>query len=112
MPVSVPYDFDISGVVNTSYALPDENLNITSVRERKFRGYCRRPGGYETFFPLFNENKESIYAMYRSNELLDERQIKSTLDYFDQFYKIINDPKLVRKNIYDACELGHKHLHE
>lgn len=112
LPVPIPYDFDISGVVNTSYATPDENLNLSSVRERRFRGYCRRPGGYETYFSIFNENKESIYTMYRSNELLDERQIKSTLAYFDQFYKIINDPKLVRKNIYDACELIHKHLYE
>src|SRR5256885_2062303 len=37
----VPYDFDWSGVISTPYARPDARLNITSVRQRLFRGYCR-----------------------------------------------------------------------
>ena len=37
----VPYDFDISGMVQPPYAAPDPNLGITSVRDRLYRGPCR-----------------------------------------------------------------------
>src|SRR5256712_1991946 len=40
---AVPYDFDWSGVISTSYAVPDPRLRIKSVRERLYRGYCRTP---------------------------------------------------------------------
>jgi hypothetical protein len=38
--VPIVYDFDSSGIVDTSYALPDERLGISSVRQRLYRGTC------------------------------------------------------------------------
>jgi hypothetical protein len=38
--VPVPYDFDFSGFVNPPYATPPDQLHISSVRERVYRGYC------------------------------------------------------------------------
>src|SRR5439155_9745056 len=40
VPVAVPYDFDHAGIVNAPYARPDEQLQMSSVRERRYRGYC------------------------------------------------------------------------
>ena len=111
MPIPVPYDFDITGVVNANYATPDERLGITSVRQRLFRGYCRRPGEYEEILEIFNEKKEEIYGIYRDCKLLDEKQLKGTLAYYDQFYDIINDPRQVRSNFYESCPLSHHHLY-
>jgi hypothetical protein len=111
MPIPVPYDFDITGVVNTNYATVDERLGLSSVRERLFRGYCRMPGEYEDVLEIFKEKKEEIYEIYRSCEVLDEKQLKGTLAYYDQFYNIINDPKQVHKYFYEVCPLTHQHLH-
>jgi hypothetical protein len=111
MPIPVPYDFDITGVVNVNYASPDERLGIATVRERLFRGYCRRPGEYEEILSIFNEKKEEIYDIYRTCEILDEKQLKGTLAYYDQFYEIINDPGSVSSNFYEACPLSHQHLY-
>lgn len=36
----VPYDFDVSGWVNPSYATPPEQLPIRRVTERLYRGFC------------------------------------------------------------------------
>lgn len=36
----VPYDFDLAGIVDASYAKPDPGLKIRSVRSRLYRGYC------------------------------------------------------------------------
>jgi hypothetical protein len=38
--VVVPYDFDLAGLVDASYAKPDPSLPIRSVRTRRYRGYC------------------------------------------------------------------------
>ena len=38
--IPVPYDFDYSGFVDTSYSLPPAQLEISSVRDRFYRGYC------------------------------------------------------------------------
>lgn len=39
----VPYDFDLAGLVDASYAKPDPALNIRSVQTRRYRGYCLSP---------------------------------------------------------------------
>src|SRR6185295_640473 len=38
----VPYDFDFSGLVRAPYAAPDKALMLPSVRDRLYRGPCRR----------------------------------------------------------------------
>ena len=38
--VVVPYDFDLAGLVDASYAKPDPSVPIRSVRTRRYRGYC------------------------------------------------------------------------
>jgi hypothetical protein len=109
--IPVPYDFDYSGVVDASYAIPPEVLPVKSVRERYFRGYCRLPGTYELTVEKFNEQKECIYNHVNNFEPLDDRFKKDIIKYFDEFYEIVNDPKQLRKKVYDMCEINHKHLH-
>jgi hypothetical protein len=38
---TVPYDFDYSGFVDAPYAVPPEGINVTSVKSRFYRGFCR-----------------------------------------------------------------------
>ena len=69
-------------------------------------------GSMKRYLSIFNEKKEEIYGIYRNCKLLDEKQLKGTLAYYDQFYDIINDPRQVRSNFYESCPLSHQHLHE
>ncbi len=112
LPIPIPYDFDFCGVVNTNYAAAPPNLPIQSVRQRLFRGYCRPKGEYEKTIQIFIDRKEDIYSLYQNCPYLDEKVIKSTLKFYDQFYDIITDPKQIKKQIYDACPGVHQHLHE
>lgn len=37
---TIPYDFDLAGLVNARYARPDPALRIKTVRQRLYRGLC------------------------------------------------------------------------
>ena len=99
------YDFDFSGAVNAAYATVDPRLSVTRVRDRLFRGFCTSREAFTKVFALFNEKKPQIYALY-GDEVgmnLDRRVAKETLKYFDEFYRTINDSRLARRNILEAC---------
>jgi hypothetical protein len=103
--VPVARDFDWSGAVNARYATPNPILPIKSIRQRLMRGYCAPAAEYEKVFALFREKKDAIYALYADSvgALLKPNVVKSTLSYFDDFYKTINDPKAAQRDIVGAC---------
>ncbi|MCZ4695682.1 hypothetical protein DWB61_12995 [Ancylomarina euxinus] len=102
-PVPVPYDFDWSSLVNAPYAVPNEILDIESIHERLYRGYKRTPEELEFVFKEFRMKKDAFYALYQNTDLLTEKEINRVIDYFDEFYEIINDPKLVEVYFIDGA---------
>ena len=95
IPSVVPYDFDHAGIVDAPYALPAEQLQLTSIRERRFRGYC-----------IFDMNllKPQFYAVYTSCPLLDAKYVSSTIKYLDQFYETLNNPKKLAAEFHYPCD--------
>jgi hypothetical protein len=59
---------------------------------------------------LFNAKKDSIYGLYHDQigKLLQPDIVKETLEYYDEFYKTINDPRALKRNVIEACLGGHK----
>jgi hypothetical protein len=103
LPLAVPYDFDYCGIVNTKYAAPAEELNISSVTERVFRGFCRTQEEFEMTFDKFRSSKEQIYNLYRNLQDLDEDSKNWSFKYLDQFFEIMDSPIKVKKEILDTC---------
>ncbi len=105
VPYTVPYDFDHAGIVSAPYALPAEELQMGSVRERRYRGYCLNDmKEFDPAISEFNRLKNDIYNLYSACTILDARYIKSTLKYLDDFYKTINDPKDLQKQFGYPCD--------
>jgi hypothetical protein len=104
----VPYDFDWAGVIMPPYAQPDPSLGIATVRQRIYRAVCRRPEELAPVFAKFNAQKEAIYALYRGleGEGLEPKRIAQALEYYDQFYKTINDPGATRREFTRTCQGG------
>jgi hypothetical protein len=103
--IPIVYDFDFSGAVNTRYATTDPRLRIRMVRQRLYRGYCVPDSVYTPIFALFNAKKDSIYGLYsdKIGQLMDPKIVKETLEYFDEFYKTINNPGDAKNEIMKAC---------
>jgi hypothetical protein len=100
---SVPYDFDSSGLVNTHYAAPPNGLKVRNIRQRLYRGFCANNDQLPTTVALFNEKRPEIMALFQNNPHLTDRYREDAIDYIDDFYQIINDPKRFEKDIIDKC---------
>ena len=100
---AIPYDFDWSGVVNTFYARPLPRFEIESVSDRLFRGYCRSTEQFKEQFEFFKTKKVEIYDLYENYEALGKRQRKDALNYFDDFYKIIDNDALIKIDFMEKC---------
>ena len=103
--ITVPYDFDHSGIVDAPYAHPAEELLMKSVQERRYRGYCMTDmKAFEKPIALYNRLKNDIYNLFTKSSLLDAKYIKSISRYLDEFYATINDPKRWQKDFAYPCD--------
>ena len=100
---SVPYDFDSSGLVNAHYAAPPEGLRVRNIRQRLYRGFCAFNDELPQAVALLREKKTDILALFQDNTHLSDYMRKDAIDYIEDFYKIIDNPKRYKKDIIDKC---------
>ena len=98
----VPYDFDWSGVIATRYARPDTSLHIRSVEQRLYAGYCGSPDEFEQVFARFRQHRAAIEALYNL-EPLDRQHRERALRYYEAFFKMIEDPRRVQREMLSRC---------
>ena len=105
LPISIPYDFDHAGIVRAPYAKPSHALKMTSTRERRYRGFCvSNMNELADIFEEFNRLRESINKLYCKNILLDQKYIKKTISFLNEFYETINDPKKAKRAFLYPCD--------
>ncbi len=109
--IPVPYDFDMSGLVNTKYAAPPTHLPIQFVRTRYYRGLCQPDGVLDETIRYVQSKREEVLALYRNTKELEPYTKKKTLQYIEEFFEVLDDPKKRRKQLYDRCR-GQKLLDE
>ncbi len=96
-PYVVPYDFDYSGFVNTTYAIPDEKLGIENVRQRLYRGLPRTMEELDEALDIFKKQKDNIFSLIENFDLLTSKSKKEIISYLDDFYDQINKPQKVKE---------------
>ena len=96
-PYIVPYDFDFSGLVNASYAFPNQELfGIEKVTDRLYRGLPRSEEEIENVLTLFKSKEDSIMQIVNGFTLLKSSERKTVADYLEEFYKMIDNKRAVR----------------
>ena len=105
--VPVPYDFDMSGLVDASYAVVsqvrNEVLPITKVTNRLYRGY---KADETTLYQVRSEFIEKEEQVYKAIDQLkpkfkDPREFDTAREYIAGFYEILKDDKKFTKRISD-----------
>ncbi len=102
-PYVVPYDFDYAGIVNTTYAIPDKQLGIESVRERIYRGVCLPEAEVIEAKERVLQNKEKIYQLIQNDQLMSKYNKKSTINYLDEFFQVLESENSFNRNILQSC---------
>ena len=103
--IPVPFDFDMCGMVNTSYAtvsqINNEQLSIANVKERIYRGFKRDPNLFAEVRLEFLENRSVILGAIKECELLFENRSEyiSTIEYIEEFFQVLINDKKFEKEI-------------
>lgn len=104
--ISIPYDFDHAGFVNTNYAKPAEWSTAKHVKERDYIGRCRNNNNtYNKLIPEFLSIKQEVYRTIDSFPELEQKDKTELIKYIKSFYDELEDEttflKLLHKNCLD-----------
>jgi hypothetical protein len=100
-PYAIPYDFDYAGLVDASYAVPNEIIGTEKVTERVYRGFPRSMEEIQLVLNVYRAKKESILSLVRNFSLLSERTRKGMINYLEEFFKIIESKGQVESAFID-----------
>ena len=107
--IPVPYDFDMSGLVNTNYAvvsqIQGETLPIDRVTDRLYRGYQRDPAVYDQVREHYLTHKDDILAKAEAlqPEFRDPKEYDKARDFILEFFDILEDNSKYRDKIVDKA---------
>lgn len=101
--VTVPFDFDYSGLVGAPYASHHESLKLPSVLTRYYQGNCEPKEEVITILNEFIAKKETLLKAATEIPGMDDRSINHVVDYLSEFFMIIENPKKVENHILSHC---------
>ena len=103
----VPYDFDMAGFVNASYAvvsqIQGESIGTTSVTDRKYRGFIRDKSIFDQVRQEFLANKIEMLAILdaHASYFEDPRAFSIAKEYILSFFEIIVNDNRYKNEILD-----------
>ena len=102
--VPVPYDFDMSGLVNAHYAGPAPGLPIDSVRQRHYLGFCHPEQDWDELFEFFTARREAVMDLAARVPDLDEDSSGSARSFLEQFFSLLESEQARSEKIVSACK--------
>jgi hypothetical protein len=97
--IAIPYDFDLSGLVNKPNAEPRSGLGITRVTDRYYLGHCWESKEIKRLIILFNEKRVAIETEIKKIKDFDESSKADIRSYIDEFYLLLNDPEQLQSTL-------------
>jgi hypothetical protein len=100
----VAYDVDYSGLVETHYAQPAKVLDLSSVRERKYRGPCKSEAELKPAIDQFLAKKDEVLALPAAIPGLADGHRKGAEKYLNEFFDLISRPDRVTRIFIKDCD--------
>lgn len=101
--IPIPFDFDMSGLVNAKYAAPPDHLPIRLVRTRFYRGLCQPPEILDEAVAQMLSKKAEIVELYESMPELSRLSRNRTLGYVKKYFAILEDEAKLKNQVLDRC---------
>ena len=107
--IPIPYDFDMSGLCNTSYSvvsqIGDQSLPIESVTQRLYRGFKRDEVVIRGVRDQVLAQKEEMMAMMDDHlKYFDDPKVfQECRDYILEFFEILSQPNKFQRQILNSA---------
>ena len=101
--IPVPYDFDFSGFVDPPYATPPDQLHISSVRERVYRGYCAHNAEALAVARQMRDARPQMVAAVTSTPGLDPQRAAKAIAFLDGFFADIATDDAATNKVLRRC---------
>jgi hypothetical protein len=102
--IPVAYDFDFSGLVNTVYSAPAEQLPIKSVSERYYLGMCYSDEELKPVIDEFIGLKEQFLGIVEDFNYLSKGDKKQVENYINSFYKMNKNQTMLISDLNRTCK--------
>lgn len=99
----VPYDFDLAGIVNASYARPDRSLRIKKVLQRLYRGFCTEPDVLKTALTTITTSQDKVLDVIAGLPALTEKEKTKQIKYLEGFFKKAADKDGIIRSFEKTC---------
>ena len=101
--IPIPYDFDFSGFVDAPYATPPDELHISSVRQRVYRGYCADNAQAIEVARQMRAARPQMMAEITSTPGLDRQRAAKAIRFLDGFFADIATDDAVSARLLRRC---------
>jgi hypothetical protein len=99
----LPYDFDMSGLVNARYAQPHPSLRLKSVRTRRYRGYCTAGEALRRALQVVVAKREAILGLVADLPESSSRDRRSRAAYINGFFRKASKEARLLKDFERRC---------
>ena len=109
--IPLPYDFDMSGLVNASYAVvsnvQNTTLDIANVQQRAYRGFKRDEKLFQEVRQLFLDKRSEIDNLIESLKIHfeDKKSHEKAKEYIKSFYTILENDSKFTSQIVNVARL-------
>jgi hypothetical protein len=101
--IPVAYDFDYSGLVNTYYAAPFEELPIKTVTERYYQGVCTGEDELKPLIEEFAGLKDRMLGTIQDFPYLSKNDKKQAESYISSFYGLCRNQNYMISQLNSTC---------
>jgi hypothetical protein len=100
----LPFDFDMSGLVNAHYAGPAPGLSIDQVTERLFLGFCHPDTDWDALFNFFLGKEEALLAIIAEIPGLQKQSTRVANRFLERFFNILHSRERREEKIVSQCK--------
>ena len=100
---TVPYDFDISGLVHPPYAIPMKSLPIKTVDDRLYRGPCQTMEQMGSVLARFTGTRAAVLDLLGSLTGLNRGARQETRTFLEGFYSSVGNQGTVKRVFVEQC---------
>ena len=103
--IAIPHDFDWTGLVNPTYAIPTEEIGTENVRERLFVGVCRSKEVFKDELEMFRKKRNDFLKVVNDFSYISNQTRKDINYYLDGFFnQLTGNKEIILSNLLSKCK--------